>query len=61
MLERHTLNLDRAGTVALKRLFCGDGTSQIGKKRHTAKLLGVLRKPALEGRRRYKCLILTNT
>jgi hypothetical protein len=34
-------------TVALKRLFCGDGTGQIGKKRHTAKLLGF--KPALGG------------
>src|SRR5437899_1167454 len=33
VLQRHTLTLPRADTVALKRLFCGDGTSQIGKKR----------------------------
>ena len=49
MLERHSLNLDGADTVALKRLFCGDGTRRIGKKRHTAKLHSLLRKPAREG------------
>lgn len=49
MLEGHTLNLDGADTVALKRLFCGDGTGPIGKNRHTAKLLSLLRKPALGG------------
>jgi len=49
VLERHTLNLDGADTVALKRLFCGDGTSRIGKKRCTAKLLSFHRKSALGG------------
>ena len=49
MLERHTLNLDGTDTVALKRLFCGDGTSRIGKKRCTAKLLSFHRKSALGG------------
>jgi hypothetical protein len=61
VLQRHTLNLHRADTVALKRLFCGDGTSQIGKKPYTAKLLGFLRKPALGGAAAIECLILTNT
>jgi hypothetical protein len=49
VLERHTPNLDRADTVALKRFFCGNGTIQIGKKRPTAKLPGLLRKSALGG------------
>jgi hypothetical protein len=49
VLERHTPNLDRAGKVALERFFCGNGTSQIGKKRPTAKLPGLLRKSALGG------------
>jgi hypothetical protein len=49
VLERHTLNLDGADTVALKRLFCGDGTGRIGKKRRAARLLSFHRKPALGG------------
>jgi hypothetical protein len=62
VLERHTLNLDGADTVALKRLFCGDGTSRIGKKRYTAKLCrACCASQRSKGPRRYKCLILTNT
>ena len=55
MLERHTLNLDGADTVALKRLFCGDGTGRIGKKRHTAKLCWAsIASQRSEGPRRYQ-------